>query len=127
MPEPIAAMTASNPACSTCQTRDGRVVEAPGQDAGHSLTATVRSLRYSKTSYPFQSLDATVVKSDGEFRGTMAYFSSFTCAEIRLDIRPEDLTIPLHATTDSCGGTKTARHIAEERDPQHGHRRPRLL
>jgi hypothetical protein len=117
MPEPIAAMTASNPACSTCQTRDGRVVEAPGQDAGHSLTATVRSLRYSKTSYPFQSLDATVVKSDGEFRGTLAYFSSFTCAEILLDLRPEDLTIPLHATTDSCGGTKTARHLLRNAIP----------
>ncbi|MCX6574463.1 MAG: hypothetical protein NTX99_10795, partial [Candidatus Aminicenantes bacterium] len=72
MPEPIAVMTATNPACSTCQTRDGQVVEAPGQDAGHSLTATVRSLRYSKTSYPFQSQDATVVKSDGEFRGVLA-------------------------------------------------------
>lgn len=117
MPEPIAAMTASNPACSTCQTRDGLVVEAAGEDEDHSLTATVRSLRYSKTSYPFQSLDATVVKSDGEFRGTMAYFSSFTCAEIRLDIRPEDRTIPLHATTDSCGGTKTARHTLKNAIP----------
>jgi hypothetical protein len=41
----------------------------------------------------------------------MAYFSSFTCGEIRLEARPEDRTIPLHATADSCGGTKAARHM----------------
>ena len=117
MPQPIAAMTAKNPACSTCATRDDLVVETAGEDEGHSLTATVRNLRYSKTSYPFQSLDATVVKSDGEFRGTAAYFSSFTCAEILLDIRPEDRTIPLRATTDSCGGTKTARHTLKNAIP----------
>jgi hypothetical protein len=117
MPGPIAVMTDTNPASSQCRTIDGRATETPGQDAGHTLTATIRNLRYSKTSYPFQSQDATVVKSDGEFRGVAAYFSSFTCAEIRLEVRPEDRPIPLHATTDACGGTRTARHMLKNAIP----------
>ena len=114
MPAPIAEMTATNPAASRCQTVGTTVKELPGQDPSQTLMATVRNLRYSRASYPFQSQDATVFRAGVESRGVMAYFSSFTCGEIRLEARPEDRTIPLHATADSCGGTKAARHILKD-------------
>ncbi len=91
MPNPIGEMTASSP--------------------DQTLTAKVRNLRYAQTSYPFQSTDATAVRPDGEQHSDFAYLSAFTCGEIRLNGAVSDRTIPLHATTDACGGTKAARHM----------------
>ena len=79
--------------------------------AGQTLTATIRNLRYSRTSYPFQSTDATVVRADGEDHSDFAYFSAFTCGEIRLSGERKDRQIPLHATSDAYGGAKAARHL----------------
>jgi hypothetical protein len=111
MPVPLAELTASGWASSRCVPENEQVVETAGEDTAQTLTATLRNVRYSKTSYPFQTQDATVVRPDGQFQGVLAYLSSFTCAEIRRDFRPEDKTIPLHATTDGCGGQKAARHV----------------
>jgi hypothetical protein len=88
------------------------IAEMSGRDQAQTLTATVRDLRYSKTSYPFQTTAATGVWSGREFRAEFAFFSSFTCAEIHLPASGrEDRPIPLHSTTDGCGGTKSARHL----------------
>jgi len=116
MPNPIAEMSASGVQASTCQvdpTDVNKLTENPGQDPNQTLRATIKNLRYSRTSYPFQSTEATAVKNGTERRAEIAYFSSFSCGEMRLVATGASgpLPIPLHSTTDSCGGTKAARHV----------------
>ncbi|MCJ7485331.1 MAG: hypothetical protein MUQ25_04075 [Candidatus Aminicenantes bacterium] len=91
------------------------IAEMSARDQAQALTATVRDLRYSKTSYPFRSTDATGVWSGTDFQDDFTYFSSFTCAAIHLPAPGrKDVTIPLHSTTDGCGGTKSARHMLKD-------------
>jgi hypothetical protein len=91
------------------------LAEMSARDQAQTLTATVRDLRYSKTSYPFRSTDATGVWSGTDFQDDFTYFSSFTCAAIHLPAPGrKDVPIPLHSTTDGCGGTKSARHMLKD-------------
>jgi hypothetical protein len=116
MPAPIVEMSASGVQASTCQvdpTDVNKLTENPGQDPNQTLRATIKNLRYSRTSYPFQSREATAVKNGTESRAEVAYFSSFTCGEMRLAAAGgnQPVVIPLHSTTDNCGGAKAARHV----------------
>ena len=91
------------------------IAEMSARDQAQTLTATVRDLRYSKTSYPFRSTDATGVWSGTDFQDDFTYFSSFTCAAIHLPpSERKDVEIPLHSTTDGCGGTRSARHMLKD-------------
>ena len=91
------------------------IAEMSAHDQAQTLTATVRDLRYSKTSYPFRSTDATGVWSGTDFQDDFTYFSSFTCAAIHLPAPGrKDIPIPLRSTTDGCGGTKSARHMLKD-------------